>query len=482
VLVETGWEGYLRSVDGHIDHRFNNGNAQQVIFDFPTARAVDKLGAGKSGDLLSVNKLDHLNMFLSEQWSLGRLTLNPGVRWDRYKSHIPEQKQMAFEIIAGCAARTDITCAVPAATFPPQTFVTWNSVVPRLGMIYDLFGDGKTVVKANYGLYRHNPGVGLASQGNPNRPEKTVTYTWRDLNGDRRFQIGEQGALPTGTALAGTTGVDPNLKQPYSHEASVFVEREIAANLGARAGFVFKSNYDLWENETIASRPHSAFSQPFNFTDIGLDGVRGTSDDRVISLLGLPTALQAQFPVRNLVQNVPTFARYRTIETSVIKRASGRWSATVGGAYTWLHDFPDNYPSNPNGHFDAKYTRWSFKASGTYEGPWGFRFSPIFRHQAGSQFGRTVSASSSNPVLGSTTVYREPFNSRRRDNINVFDVRAEKVLTLKGSTRVRLFLDVFNITNEYAAETIGTATGPNFLRPTAILAPRVARVGFRFVW
>jgi hypothetical protein len=64
----------------------------------------------------------------------------------------------------------------------------------------------------------------------------------------------------------------------------------------------------------------------------------------------------------------------------------------------------------------------------------------------------------------------------------VLDLRTEKVVNLTGQMRVRLFLDVFNITNSHASETITTTTGVNFLRPAAILAPRVARVGFRFIW
>ena len=48
--------------------------------------------------------------------------------------------------------------------------------------------------------------------------------------------------------------------------------------------------------------------------------------------------------------------------------------------------------------------------------------------------------------------------------------------------RTRLFLDVFNITNSHASETISRATGSGFLKPSAILAPMTARVGFRFLW
>jgi hypothetical protein len=481
MLLETGWEGYLQSVDGHIDHRFSNNVAQQVIFDFPTATDAGKAGLGPGGQLLGVNKLDHINAFVSDQWSMGRMTLNLGVRWDRYKAHYPEQQQLAFEILPGCASRTDIICSIPAASFPGATVATFNSVVPRVGFIFDLSGDGKTVIKANYGLYRHNPGVALAGSGNQNSTLKTVTYSWTDPNGDRRFQLGEQGAL-TATALAGTITVDPDLKQPYSHDMGIFLEREIMNNLGGRVGFVYKSNDDLYETENIATRPHSAFTQPFNFVDIGEDGVRGTGDDRNLTFLGLPNALASQFPVTNVVMNVPSFARYKTVEASIVKRMSDRWSATIGGGHTWSHDFPQNYPSNPNGLFDAKYTGWGFKLSGIYDGPWGIRFSPLFRHQSGPAFGRNTTVSSSNPIVGSTTVYVEPYDSRRQDNINVLDLRTEKVVNLTGQMRVRLFLDVFNITNSHASETITTTTGVNFLRPAAILAPRVARVGFRFIW
>ena len=45
-----------------------------------------------------------------------------------------------------------------------------------------------------------------------------------------------------------------------------------------------------------------------------------------------------------------------------------------------------------------------------------------------------------------------------------------------------LFLDLFNISNAYAGETIVQATGATYLQPTAILGPRTARIGFRFIW
>jgi hypothetical protein len=73
-------------------------------------------------------------------------------------------------------------------------------------------------------------------------------------------------------------------------------------------------------------------------------------------------------------------------------------------------------------------------------------------------------------------------DSNREDNIWVFDIRAEKNVGLGDRSRIRLFLDVFNITNSHASESISQATGLGYQKPSAILAPRTARVGARFLW
>ena len=104
----------------------------------------------------------------------------------------------------------------------------------------------------------------------------------------------------------------------------------------------------------------------------------------------MPAASAASFPLTNVVQNTPRFSRYKTVEASMVKRMSNRWSAQVGGSYTWAHDFPGAYPNDPNGVFDQDTSRWDFKVSGTYEAPLKIRVSPLVRHQAGANFARTI--------------------------------------------------------------------------------------------
>ena len=58
----------------------------------------------------------------------------------------------------------------------------------------------------------------------------------------------------------------------------------------------------------------------------------------------------------------------------------------------------------------------------------------------------------------------------------------EKQFTFGPRVRFRAMFDAFNLTNSHASETIGRATGGSYLKPTAILAPITARVGFRFIF
>jgi hypothetical protein len=478
IFKEHQWVGFQQFVGGNIEHIYSNGVPSQVIFYIPTATDAGKLRLGKQGALLQLNNLDQQDLFVTDSWSWGRLTTNYGFRWDRYRSWIPEQSQLA-------ATAGPVT--VPARTFPEQTFFTWNSFAPRVGVIYDLAGNGRSVVKFNYGLYWHNPGPDIAGNANPNQATKSVTYAWSDPNRDKKWQPGEEGAL-LDSALAGAIKIDPDIKQPYTHEIDVFFERQLSEFIGSRIGFIYKTNDDLWQTYR-PGRGLNAYTAPFPFVDIGVDGIRGTSDDRTLTLLGLPSALASQFPTDRVIMNTPEFGRYKTLEASVTRRFANRWSAQLGGGYTWTHDFPEgpqSYPNTPNDAFDYDRAGWGIKATGSYDAPHGIRFSPILRYQAGPNFARTISVPASagtafGLIVPATTYYADAADANRQDNITVIDLRTEKTINI-STTKVRAFVDLFNITNSHAADTITRSTGANYLRPASLLTPFTVRIGFRFLW
>jgi hypothetical protein len=482
IYNETQWSGRAQNVGGNIEHIYvTTGGvptSSQVVFGIPTATCVCGRYASDNGQLLVVNKLDQQNFFVNDTWSKGRVTMNLGLRWDRYSGWMPEQQQMAFAIGP---------VSVPAQTFPETHFYTWNNLGPRVGITYDLAGDGKTVIKASYGLFWHNPGPGVSADANQNQNNKSVTYTWTDRNGDRRYQAGEEGANPTNTTLAGTIQLDPNVSDPYSHDWTFYVERQISDSIGARVGFVYKTEDDLIAQYN-PGRPIEAYTVPYTVVDPGVDNAIGTADDGVLNLLGVPNTpdVNTRYPLTNVVMNTPRFSRYKTLEASMNKRLSNKWTAQIGGSYVWAHDFPGAYPNTPNGTFDEDTTRWDFKLSGTYEAPYGIRLSPLVRHQAGANFARQFSVGAGSATAAgaifSGTVNVEPLNSNRHDNITVVDVRVDRSFNLGNNMRVRGFVDLFNLTNTNAAESRTITTGTAYLRPTAVLPPFTARIGARLSW
>jgi hypothetical protein len=264
----------------------------------------------------------------------------------------------------------------------------------------------------------------------------------------------------------------------------VWLERQLTDSVGVRGGFVYKTQDDLIDTGYQPFRGIDAYTTPFTYVDIGLDGRRGTSDDTNLTLLGLPSSQAANFPTTTVVSNAGAYSRAKSIEAAFTRRYSNRWSASFGGAYTMMTDFPNNFPNTPNEPGVEDRTTWNLKATGSYDAAWGIRLSPVLRHQSGANYARTVSVSvpSGSGLIASGTHYVEAMDANREDNIWVFDVRAEKTVNFGTRTRARLFLDLFNIANSHSSETISRATGLGYQKPSAILAPRTARVGARFLW
>jgi hypothetical protein len=147
----------------------------------------------------------------------------------------------------------------------------------------------------------------------------------------------------------------------------------------------------------------------------------------------------------------------------------------------------NSFPRNRNLPRLEDRTFWSFKATGSYDAFWGIRISPVLRHQSGVNYARTlaVPGTAGNAfglVFPASTIYTEPADSRREQNIWVFDTRVDRTFNITERVRVRGFLDFFNISNSSAPETITRSTGANFLRPAAILAPFTVRLGGRLLW
>jgi hypothetical protein len=117
-------------------------------------------------------------LYLQDQWTLNRFTINGALRYDHAES------------------RYGATCIGPDVYVPtqwcsePQEGVSYNDLTPRWGVAWDVFGTGRTSVKWNMGKYLQAAGFGGLYTGynDARRSVNQLTRGWQDLDGDRIFE------------------------------------------------------------------------------------------------------------------------------------------------------------------------------------------------------------------------------------------------------------------------------------------------------
>ena len=106
----------------------------------------------------SENNVNYQSGFIRDNWRIGdRLTLNVGLRFERYDVFLPEQSKPAGPFSA-------------AADYPHIDLYDWRALAPRVGMSYALTADNRTVVKATYGRFNH--AIRAVEHDDPPQPQR----------------------------------------------------------------------------------------------------------------------------------------------------------------------------------------------------------------------------------------------------------------------------------------------------------------------
>ncbi|MFN8062826.1 MAG: TonB-dependent receptor [Vicinamibacterales bacterium] len=408
-------------------------------------------------------------LYANDTWQMSRrVTLNLGVRLDRHQPFYPTQTGPTGQTFQGV-----------------DKVLVWNNVGPRLGVSYDVTGDGRTVVKASFGQFYLNPAADFATNVNPNPPLWFNRYAWTDTNGNGVWNPGEEGRLIAVAGGTASTTLDPNIQNTFTRQGTVYVERELMPNFGVRTGVVWNGRREV-RGQINVNRRLADYNVPVEIRDPGPDGRAGTSDDGA-TFTGYNLSAEALArPVVNITTNLDgADSDYYSWELTATRREARHWSMQASFAETWTRETRlgagTSYTPNVliNTVDGRNRTRtWQGKINATLQLPWNLRLTPVLRHQAGTPYGRTFTATFN---YGSATVLAFPASEARMPNITVFDIRSEKAVNIR-TMRLVGFFDVYNIANTNAEQEIAVASGTTFLRPVAITAPRIARLGIKWLF
>jgi outer membrane receptor protein involved in Fe transport len=437
-----------------------------------------------------INNTNAFSLYASDTWRLSdKVTLNLGLRFDRYRDFWPDQTVDP----GGVPELAGTTDPRLIALFSPlevagKTVSESSTFGPRIGLAYDLRGNGRSVFKAYFGRFYFNSAPDtIAAAANPVGRTR-LRYRWTDLNGNLKIDgPNEVGAfLRTAAGPSGVT-IDPNLERPFGDEYSLHYEQELIPGLSGRASYVHKSLRNEWE--TVDLGRVDSYVTPITRVDPGPDNTAGTADDRTLELLDRVAANE-----NRIFTDVDEYdTDYDTIEFALNRRMKDKWLLMTSVGYSWAKAFygqASSTSATSSGGNEKAYdwrpnftrfgrettTSWNYKVIGRYEFPLGIASSASYKLQSGRQWGRSIAVTL--PVAGSETVRAEPVTANRAPNVGIFDLRFDKSFRF-GRTKLTGMVDIFNLANAGTVTGWTSATGTTFKEAVVLLDPRIVRFGLR---
>ena len=428
--------------------------------------------------IVSDHKMETWGAFVQDRWVIGRATINVGVRFDGSSGYLPEQSSPAGRYVG-------------ERSFPKTDIYDFSmNIGPRLGISYDVFGNGQTAVKAYYGRFYNQFGSEIVEATNLNALA-TQNVAWTDTNGNLRLDTGELGPIPAFARGLFPT-FDQNADRPYSDEINVGVEHQLIQNLAVGVSY-HRRHHRQGLGLIDTARPADAFTaeartftnpesgQVENITIYKLRPEYGTQQNRVITNVD---ALESD---------------YNGVTFDIQKKMSNRWQLLAGlslqkhrgfdhsGTYTQggtlgacaiVND--PNCLINREGGSVFTDVPWVLNLSGSYTLPWqDITLAAKYNARDGDPLNRTQVFSFTNATLTqpSVTVRVAPRGTDRTDTVNQFlDLRASKRLRL-GPASLEGTIDLFNVMNANHVLLQNEALGTTWGRPTRILTPRIIRFG-----
>ena len=433
-----------------------------------------------------------LGIYGQDQWTLKHVTVTAGLRFDYLRLGYPDTTLSPTPII-------------PTTRFFPATEKgNWKDLSPRIGVVYDVFGTGKTAVKASVNRY---VGVGMSSVSGAVSALGSDTRKWTDTNGDFIVQGDPTNPLANGELGPRTNGNFAAAFTPTSYDPAFFgwgprpltnwefssgVQHELLPRVSVNASYFRRvyTTFQVTDNAAVGPADYN----PYCVTAPVDARLPGGGGQQICGLFDLnPTKVgQTNSVVRSASAYGNQFQHWNGFDFSVNARL--QHGVLLQGGLSSGSTLTDNCDvvtkvNNPSTRFCHVVTPFltQVKLLGSYTLPWDVQISGTYQSIPGPQItanavftsaqvqqslGRPLSSSSTVTVnlIAPGTLYGE--------RMNQVDFRLSKVVKIGRTTRVKGMFDLYNALNENAVVALSSTYGTNgaaWQVPQRILAARLVK-------
>jgi hypothetical protein len=302
-----------------------------VIFGLP-AGSPNVLGVARDGG--SSIKQDYDSAYLQDTLTVGNLTANLGLRYD---------KQGGENVTRNLRANPILPNVMPAVTFQGADIgFEWTDITPRLGLTYAMGAERKTLLRASFSRFADQLGTGTGSWLNPSgAPGYTYFFTYStsgtlgvgdilDLNGDGQITLADNVGTsvlvdPRNQGLLNSFALDPDLEAPLTDEALLSVEHALLPEFVVGVNLTYRKIHNLLEAERLVFD-----GDPFsgaNLNTVGRphqrsDYVLNTVSSRAVVVCTNPacTTTQVQVVPFVLPDGTPYTSQFYTLRSGLFTR------------------------------------------------------------------------------------------------------------------------------------------------------------------